>query len=87
MAIEDVLRRMESAGYRVNNLFQTSTGRWQANVRDPAGTSYGFGVDTDPERALLRAMMEASKLEVQWFALMRALDRLTAYFEERTRAR
>jgi hypothetical protein len=91
--IEDALRRIHEAGYRVSNLFELSSGKWQANVRDPVEKSFGFGVSDDPEKALHMAMAQTLGREVQWYGLMRALgrlntalERLTAHFEERNRA-
>lgn len=45
------IARIVAAGWRVNNLFQRDDGRWQANLRSPAGCT-DFAVAATPCAAL-----------------------------------
>jgi hypothetical protein len=83
MAIEDAIRRVNGAGYTINNLFQRRDWQWQANVVSPDGKGQHFAVDPCPERALHGAMAEAHKQELMWFALLRQIKRINEQMEER----
>lgn len=83
MAIEDAIRRINAAGYTVNNLFQRADWTWQANVVAPDGKASHFGVHRDPAHALHLAMAEAHKHELMWFGLMQQLIRLNDQLEGR----
>ena len=84
MAIEDALHRIHSCGFRVNNLFQLSSGKWQSNLRSPDGRSHEWGVSETPEGALHVAMAKC-KGERTWFGLCQAVDRLAEALEAQCR--
>lgn len=81
MAIEDAIRRANSAGYAVNNLFQRRDWTWQANVVSPDGKAHHFGTDLNPERALHLAMADAHKHELVWYGLVQQLTRINEQLE------
>lgn len=56
--LEDLIDRLNSQSWWVNNLYQTNDGQWRTNLRnDSSCTAYGTG-DT-PSEALEAAMLEA----------------------------
>lgn len=61
MTLHDLIAEANQQGLLVNDLFQLSTGGWQANLRNAAGGfAHGFG-DT-PEQALWRALERAREV-------------------------
>lgn len=61
MTLEELLPELPGLGLRLNNLFQLTTGAWQANVCNAgeAGTGYEFGRADTPVAALLKALKAA----------------------------
>lgn len=82
MPVEDAIRRINGSGYSVSNLFQRRDGTWQANVVDPAGKAQEFAVHRDPAHALYLAIAEHHKMEMAWYRLMQATERLVQRMEE-----
>ena len=58
MTIESAIRRITLEGFIIRNLFELESGLWQANLHD-GEKAFNFGVDSDPEVALLFALREA----------------------------
>lgn len=62
--LEDLIDRLNSTGWLVNNLYQTNDGQWRANLRNSSHcTAYGTG-DT-PSEALEAAMLEATWVPIR----------------------
>ncbi len=61
MTLDELLPELPGLGLRLNNLFQLTTGMWQANVCDAgeAGGGYEFGRADAPMSALLAALKAA----------------------------
>lgn len=61
MTLDELLPELPGLGLRLNNLFQLTTGTWQANVCDAgeAGAGYEFGRADTPVEALLNALKAA----------------------------
>jgi hypothetical protein len=55
--LEDLIAEINSAGFLLSNLFQTTEGRWQANLRTSgeAPLLFEFGKGMTPYEALSRA--------------------------------
>lgn len=54
--IQSAIDSIHAAGYTVNNLFELSAGRWQANITD-GEAYYEFGIANSPEGALRAALL------------------------------
>lgn len=54
-SLETLLSEISERGWLVNNLFQTSSGDWQANLRSHDFIT-AFGIDQTPSGALSRAI-------------------------------
>lgn len=55
MTLESTLSQIHQEGFIILNLFELGNGMWQANLYD-GEKAWDFGVDHDPEVALLNAL-------------------------------
>ena len=60
MSIESTITQIHKEGFIILNLFELGNGMWQANLYD-GEKAWDFGVDHDPEVALLNALDHAKK--------------------------
>jgi len=60
MSLESTILQIHQEGFIILNLFELGNGTWQANLYD-GEKAWDFGVDHDPEVALLTALDHAKK--------------------------
>jgi len=58
VTLESTISQIHKEGFIILNLFELGNGMWQANLYD-GEKAWDFGVDHDPEVALLSALAEA----------------------------
>lgn len=80
MTLESTISQIHQEGFIILNLFELGNGRWQANLYD-GEKAWNFGIDHDPEVALLTALDHAkSKLGVNLISNISPEDLLDTLF-------
>lgn len=80
MSLESTISQIHKEGFIILNLFELGNGMWQANLYD-GEKAWDFGVDHDPEVALLEALDHAKKrLGVKLIDKVSSEDLLDALF-------
>ncbi len=58
---EDMVSEIETAGFRLNNLFRRTDGLWLGNVRSTDSTMFEYGIASTAQEAMQVALENAFK--------------------------
>ena len=59
--IEETIAKIQSLGFKINNLFQLDEGGWQSNLRRVDGDTHEWGRGKTPQAALEAALETAKR--------------------------